>query len=259
MRRWSDVRRLRVVGCGVVVLLLTVAACAPTPSDGASQNAAATGSSGSQQTDDTSSAAPDCTNATKVTIIEKVSPGGGRTYSFKPSKLTIQRGGFLAITNKSNAVHPLVSTPDAGIVTSVLDKKERQVIQFPEEGTFSVKGAAATRRARLRVTVSGESGCDAPKNTLAITDATGKGGATANRYSFTPTKLTVAATENFTVVNESGVTQTVICTPDPGGNGDNSRLDKDETQVLAIDKPGRYVCNSIQHRRAKVTITVQGT
>jgi len=245
VRRWSAVGRLWVAGGAVVVSL---AACAPATTAGVSQNAAAEGSSDDQPAGATSSAAADCTKATKVAIVEK-SSGTDDTYSFSPSKLTIQRGGFLAVTNKSDAVHALVSEPDAGIVSSVIDLKERQVIQFPETGTFTVQSAAAAHRAVLRVTVSGESGCGAPKPTLAITEATGG-------YSFTPAKLTVTATENFTVVNESGATQTVICTPDPGGNGDNSRLDEGETQVLAIDKPGRYTCTSIQHRAAKVTIAV---
>ena len=253
MRRWQEVGRLWMACGAAVVSLATAAACAPATGVGASQNPAAAGSSGDQQTGATSSAAPDCTNATKVAIVEKASSGAGDVYSFSPSKLTIQRGGFLAVTNKSDAVHALVSTPDAGIVTSVIDIKERQVIQFPQTGTFTVRSAATEHRAVLRVTVSGESGCGAPKPTLAIT-----GEATAGGYSFTPAKLTVAATENFTVVNESGATQTVICTPDPGGNRDNSRLDKGETQLLAIDKPGRYTCTSVQHRGAKVIITVHG-
>ena len=70
--------------------------------------------------------------------------------------------------------------------------------------------------------------------------------------------FTVAATANFTVVNESRSAQTVVCAPDPGGNRDHSRLDPGETQILAIDKPGRYVCSSVQHHAAKVTITVSG-
>ena len=249
MRRWSAVGRLCVAGGAVVVSL---AACAPATTAGVPQSAAPAESSDDQQAGATSSAAADCTKATKVAIVEK-SSGSGDTYSFSPSKLTIQRGGFLAVTNKSDAVHALVSKPDAGIVSSVIDLKERQVIQFPEAGTFTVQSAAAARRAVLRVTVSGESGCGAPKPTLAITEAAGGTGG----YSFTPAKLTVTATENFTVVNESDAAQTVICTPDPGGNGDNSRLDEGETQVLAIDEPGRYTCTSVQHRAAKVTITVK--
>jgi len=36
-------------------------------------------------------------------------------------------------------------------------------------------------------------------------------------------------------------------------------LDQGETQLLAIDEPGRYGCRSVQHGTAKVTITVNGT
>ena len=258
VRRWREIGRLWLAGCGVAVSLLGVAACAPATGDAVSQNAAAVGSSGSGQAGAGSSGTsgagdtePDCTKATKVEVLAEAGAGGA--YSFRPSKLTLQRGGFLAISNKSGEVHALVSTPDAGIVSSVLDKKERQVIQFPRTGRFTVESADATRRAVLQVTVSGESGCGAPEPTLVIT------GVAAGHYRFTPTALAVAATQNFTVVNESNVAQTVVCTPDPGGNGDNSKLDQGETQVLAIDKPGRYICSSVQHSNAKVTVTVNGT
>jgi plastocyanin len=239
-----------------MVALVALAACAPAAGNGASQNTTAAGRrpTGDRPsgTPDAGSTDPDCTKATKAAIVATAS-GSGDTYSFSPSKLTIQRGGFLAISNKSGAVHVLVSTPDAGIVTSILDKKERQVIQFPRTGRFTVHSADASHRAVLRVTVFGDSGCGAPKPTLTIT------GTAAGHYSFTPAALTVAATANFTVVNESNAAQTAICTPNPGGNGDNSKLDQGETQLLAIDKPGRYQCSSLQHSNAKVTITVNGT
>ena len=233
MRRW-------VAGCAVAMSLVTLAACAPATGAAAPQGATTTTkASGGRQTKAAGDA--DCTKATKVVI----APGAG----FSPSKLTIQRGAFLAIVNKSDTVHPLTASPDAGIVSTVLDAEERQVVQFPKAGTFTLQSAAADHPA-LRVTVDGESGCDTPQPTLEIT------GAAAGHYTFSPRTLTVVATQNFTVVNKSNVAQTVVCTPDPGGNGDNSKLDKGETQLLAIDKPGRYDCASVQHSNAKVTITV---
>jgi plastocyanin len=231
------------------VLVLSVAGCAPAGVGAAAPATRTTGSSGSSGSSGSRPAAvrdgtdPACTKATKAKIIEKAD----HTYAFSPDRLTIQRGAFLAVTNKSGRVHALVSKPDAGIVTSVLDLKERQVIQFPEAGTFQVESASATHRAVLEVTVSGESGCGAPKPKVTI----GAGDV------FQPAKLSVAATENFAVVNESGTAQTVICDPDPGGNGDNSRLDAGETQLLAIDQPGRYTCTSVQHPSAKVIVTVK--
>ena len=241
MRRAAEWGRL----CSAVgaVAVLSLAACAPA-GGGAAPPAGAAHAAGTAVT---GAAHADCTKATKVTIVQKAA-AGGHVYAFSPSALTIQRGAFLAITNKSAQVHDLVSKPDAGIVTSVLDLRERQVVQFPVAGTFTVESAAAAHRATLRVTVSGESGCAAPAPTLRLTAAN----------VFTPAKLSVAATANFTVVNASRSAQTVVCTPDPGSNRDNSRLDAGETQILAIDKPGRYACTSLQHRGAKVTITVNG-
>jgi hypothetical protein len=237
VRRGAKTGQLWVAGCAVAVSLLAVGACTSHSDDGASPSTSTTTGSAS---------APDCTRATKVKITEKTATGAGVTYSFSPRSVTIERGGFLAVTNTSGRVHPLISRPDAGIVTSVLDLKERQVIQFPKAGTFRVQSQSAAHRAVLRVTVSGESGCGAPDPMLTITDAN----------SFVPRQLSVPATQNFAVVNESGATQTLRCTPDPGNNRDNSRLDDGETQLLAVDKPGRYTCASVQHPEAKVTITV---
>jgi plastocyanin len=101
----------------------------------------------------------------------------------------------------------------------------------------------------LQVTVSGESGCGAPTHKLTIVAAQGGG------YAFEPAKVTLAATENFAVVNHSGVTQSVVC--DQDASADDNRLDKGETQLLAIDEPGRYTCTSVQHSSAKVTVTVE--
>ncbi|MFD0521712.1 cupredoxin domain-containing protein [Paractinoplanes durhamensis] len=83
-----------------------------------------------------------------------------------------------------------------------------------------------------------------PEPTLTITDG----------EKFTPATAKIKATENFAVVNRSGATQSVSCTP--GNNKDHTRLDAGETQILAIDEPGRYVCASLQHPAAKVTVTV---
>lgn len=217
MRSW-------ITGCAVALLALT--GCAPN---------APTASAPQKSTAQPVTAKADCTRATKVAIVKKSSG-----YAFSPAGLTIQRGAFLAVTNKSGAAHPLRSTPDAGIVTSVIDLKERQVIQFPEAGTFTVR----TGDAELHLTVAGDSGCGSPKPTLTITDA-GR---------FTPATAEVTATENFAVVNRSGVTQSVSCTP--GSSKDHTRLEAGETQILAIDEPGRYVCASAQHPATKVTVTV---
>jgi hypothetical protein len=217
--------------------LVTVAACAPAATSG---GVAATGpattaaqpTAGSKTTAAATGDA-DCTKATRVSI---------GTGGFSPGKVTLQRGAFLFVTNKSSEVHALASTPDAGIVKSVLAGQERQIIQVPKTGTFTITSGSA----ELRLTVAGESGCDTPEPTL--TFVTG--------YAIKPAKASVVATENFTVVNKSGTAQSVICTPDPGGNGDNTRLEKGETQLLAIDKPGTYVCGSTEHPAAKVTLTV---
>jgi hypothetical protein len=164
--------------------------------------------------------------------------GGG----FTPATVKLQRGGFLFITNKTGTAYPLSAPADAGIVKSVLDANERQIIQVPQAGTFTVTSGDAA----LKLTVAGESGCGAPEPTL--TFVTGD--------AIKPAKVSVVATENFTVINKSGAVQSFICTPDPGGNGDNTRLERGETQLLAIDKPGKYVCASTEHPAAKVTMTV---
>jgi plastocyanin len=219
--------RLWVTGCAVVAL----AGCAP----GASTAGAAPETTARPAPAKPAPGKADCTRATKVAIVAQ-----GSGTSFRPAELTIRRGAFLAVTNKTSAVRPLRSAPDAGIVTSVIDLKERQVIQFPKAGKFTVGTGTAT----LRLTVAGESGCGTPEPALTIT-AAGR---------FRPATADVTATENFVVVNDSGVTQSVRCTP--GSSTDHTRLEAGETQILAIDEPGRYVCASLQHPAAKVTVTV---
>jgi plastocyanin len=218
--------------CAAVLAVAGCAPAAPASAPAQQQGAADTGPPATQS-------AADCTRATKVTIVEN---SGG--YSFSPGTIKLQRGGFIAVTNKTDRVHELVSKPDAGLVTSVLDLRERQVIQFPDEGTFAVAGAAG---AVLHVTVAGESGCGAPTPKLTIKDG----------YAFSPAKLTVAPTINFTVVNKSSAAHTLTCDPDTGGNRDHSRLERGETEILAIDNPGTYTCHSVQHPSAKVVITVR--
>jgi plastocyanin len=245
-RRGVAVVMLRVAGCAAVTLL-AVSACAPSPGGPAATRATAPASGPTGSTHAAATGA-DCTKAKKVAIVENTSGTTAHRYSFSPGTLTVQRGGFLAITNRSDKVHALITTPDAGLVTSVLDLDERQVVQFPKAGTFTVESAAAAHRAALHVTVAGESGCGVPEPTLTMTDGN----------SFAPTHLSVPATQNFTVVNKSGAAQTVTCAPDPGGNRDHSRFDRGETQILAIDKPGRYTCSSLQHPAVKAIITVTG-
>ena len=55
-------------------------------------------------------------------------------------------------------MHALTTTPDAGIFPSVLDLRERQVIQFPRDGRFTVTSGDPAHPAVLRVTVTGSCG-----------------------------------------------------------------------------------------------------
>jgi plastocyanin len=205
--------------------VLALAACAPTAPAPATAPA---------QVEAPSEAAADCTKASKVTINDD--------GSFSPTSLKLQRGAFIAVTNKSDSVHPLTAPTGSGLVKSVLDRRERQVIQFPAEGDFTITSGKSS----FKVAVAGESGCDAPQPTVTIKDG----------YVFTPAKISVQATMNFTVVNRSAATHSLLCDPDPGGNRDNTRLEKGETEILAFDKPGTYACHSVQHPAAKMVVTV---
>jgi plastocyanin len=244
VRRALEMSRPWLTGCALATTLATLMACAPAAPGGspatAGAGAATTGGRTGAGPTATGGVDPKCTKATKV----KITKTGG-TYAFSPARLTIERGAALAVTNGSGTARTLSASPDAGIVTSVVDRGERQVIQFPDEGTFTVRSAGAV----LRLTVSGDSGCPAPAHSLTIVAAPSGG------YAFEPAKVTVAATENFAVTNRSGTAQTVVCGQDD--NGENSRLAKGETQLLALDEPGRYTCTTLQHSSAKVTITVE--
>jgi plastocyanin len=231
-----EVGRPWITGAAVVLSVVALTGCAPAapPADARAAPAAVARPRTTAGSTTTAAGGADCTRATKVAIVDH-----GSGYAFSPADRRIQRGAFLAVTNRSSAVHPL-SAPDTGMVTSIIGPRERQVIQFPEAGTFAVR----TGDAVLHLTVAGESGCGSPEPTLTITGA----------GTFTPATARVTATENFAVVNRSGVTQSVRCTP--GTDQDHTRLDAGETQILALDEPGRYVCAGLRHPAAKVTITV---
>lgn len=211
--------------------LLTLTACAPTaPAAAPAQAPAEKGGT----TTKPAGGGADCAQASRVTIADD--------GSISPDNLALKKGAFIFVTNKSGQAHKLVADPDAGLVTSVLGRQEKQVIQFPEKGKFTVSAGAG----KMKVTVSGDSGCGTPEPTLTIKDG----------YAFSPAKIEVAATANFTVVNKSDAAHGILCDPDPGGNGDHTRLEKGETQILAFDKAGTYTCHSVQHPDAKVKITV---
>jgi plastocyanin len=218
----------------LAVLTLAVAACAPT-APAASPAALPAGGGGQQQASPAGGGA-DCTKASKVTV--------GAHGTIGPSPVRLQRGAFIAVTNKSGNAHRLEVRPDAGLVTSILAGHERQVVQFPKAGEFVLSAGDAS----IHVIVKGESGCGVPKPTLTIKDG----------YVFAPAKLSVKPTANFTVVNKSGAAHSILCDPDPGGNRDNTRLEQGESEILAFDKPGHYTCHSVQHPSAKVVITVTG-
>ncbi|GIF26629.1 plastocyanin [Actinoplanes tereljensis] len=238
MRRALQMSQPWLTSAAVAVAFVTLAACGA-PAAGGVPGTTATGSPPARKAGTVAGIDPKCTKATTTKITQT-----DAAYAFSPAALTIERGAALAVVNRSNSARTLSASPDAGMVASVVDPGERQIIQFPDEGTFRVRSAGAV----LRLTVSGDSGCGAPAHALTIVTASSGG------YTFEPAKVTVAATENFAVTNQSGTAQTVVCGKDD--DGANSRLAKGETQLLALDEPGRYTCTSSQHSSAKVTITV---
>lgn len=222
---------MRRQAAALIMALLALAACAPTAP---APTAAPPAEKPPAADKETTQPAVDCTKATKVTV--------DADGSISPEKIELKKGAFIFLTNKSDATFKLIDTPDAGLATSVLGKKEKQVVQFPKEGTFTV----AAGDAELHVTVSGDSGCGTPEPTLTIKDG----------YAFSPSELKVTAAANFTVINKSDAAHGILCDPDPGGNGDNTVVEKGETQILAFDKPGKYTCHSVQHPDAEVAIEV---
>ncbi|MEV6343531.1 hypothetical protein [Actinoplanes sp. NPDC051851] len=243
MRRAVLMSRPWLTCYAAAAVLVALAACAPASAGGSPSTTgpavAATGEDAGSESGTTGATDPKCTSATKVVITRS-----GGTYAFSPASLTIERGAALAVTNRSGSPRRLSAGPDAGMVTSVVARGERQIVQFPDEGTFEVESAGAV----LRLTVSGDSGCAAPAHELTIVSTS------SGDYAFEPATVTVAATENFAVTNRSGTAQTMVCGEDDDGN--DSRIAKGETQLLALDEPGRYTCTSAQHASATVTITV---
>src|SRR5262249_8275437 len=150
--------------------------------------------------------------------------------------------------------HALVSNPDAGTVMTTVFKKETQEVQFPQAGTFTVQSEDAKHRATLTVVVAEASGaCAAPKDTLTLTELVGH----PDKDSVKPAPLTVEMGAMVTIVNKTDEQHSLSCTPNPGLNGDDPKLDKGESQVVVFTKAGTFTCTSLQHKDAKVKVTVQ--
>lgn len=261
MRRLPEVRRLALACCAVALSVAAVTACG----SGTKTNNTATngtgggaGSTAQPQGGDMQSPADGgmggmgaCATPTKVTITEAV-VNGKDSYVFKPAKATVKKGGYLSITNKSDEVHALVTTMDSGVADNDIDKKETQLLQFPTSGTFKLQSVNAKHRAVLSLTVSDEdSGCDTPKTTLNLTEKAGN----PDQYFANPKTLTVTGPEMVNVVNKTDENHSIKCTPDAGTG--TVTIFKGESQVLMFAKDGTYSCASVQHKGAKVSVTVK--
>ncbi|HKS98013.1 MAG TPA: hypothetical protein VJT31_00660 [Rugosimonospora sp.] len=263
MRGLPEVRRAALACCAVALSLVAATACG---SNGKSpMNTAGAGGGGAAATtqpqggggNDMQSPADNgmggmgnCAAPVKTTISESVM-GGKDAYTFKPAKVTVKKGGYLSITNKSDEVHQLVTTTDSGISNDIVDKKETQLLAFPTAGTFKLQSSNAAHRAVLSVTVSDEdSGCTAPNDTINLTEKTGM----PDVYSASPKTLTIQGGEMVNVVNKTDEDHSLKCTPDAGIG--TVKVFKTESQVLMFAKDGKFTCASVQHPGAKVTITV---
>jgi plastocyanin len=265
MQRLPELRRLALACSALALSLAAVSACgSSTPAMNTAQNApAAGGGSAAQPQASATSQDPgmggagggDCMNTTSVSIVEKAAMGQPDKYMFNPTKVNLKQGGYLTVINRSDEVHALESNPDAGIATSIVNKKELQVVQFPTVGTFTVQSADAKHRAVLSVTVSAANDpCAAPKSTLKLTEVVGMGG---DKYSFSPKTLTVDEGDMVTVVNKTDESHSLVCTPNGRGT-QNAKVFKGETQVITFAKAGTFNCSSLQHKDAKVKVVVKG-
>src|SRR5581483_4833554 len=200
-----------------------------------------------------------CDKMLTVNFTEKITKGKPDQYFFTPKTATIKKGEYISFTDKTDEVHTLVATPDAGLQNSTIDKGESQPVQFTKAGTFTVESKNAKHRGSMTVTVTDEEGTTCGMNSLAddvtITEKASPG--QSDQYSFTPTTATIKAGDALAVVNKTDENHTLTCTPDPGINDDNLLVDKKEHQVLTFAKAGTYACASTEHPDAKITVTVQ--
>ena len=200
-----------------------------------------------------------CDKMLQVVFTEKISPGLPDKYFFNPTTATIKKGEYISFQDKTDEVHTLIATPDAGLKNSTIDKGESQPVQFTKAGTFTVESKNAQHRGAMQVTVTDEEGTTcgmkAPAVTVNITEKASPG--TPDQYSFTPTTATIKAGDSLAVVNKTDENHTLTCTPDPGIDSGSLIVDKKEDQVLNFAKAGTYACASVEHPDAKITITVQ--
>jgi plastocyanin len=217
---------------------------------GAGQPAASATSGG--MTDDTP-----CDKPLEVVFTEKAAKGQPDKYFFSPKAATVKKGEYISFRNRTDEVHALVATPDAGLAESTIDKGESQPVQFNQAGTFTLESRNAKHRGSMKVTVLDEPGTTCgmkpPTATVNITEKAGP----PDHYSFTPPTTTIKAGDSLAVVNKTDENHTLSCTPDPGINDSNLRVDKTESQVLTFATAGTYECSSTEHTDAKITVAVQ--
>lgn len=198
----------------------------------------------------------DCDKMIQVTFTEKKAMGKPDQYTFSPGTATIKKGEYIGFLNNTDEIHSLVTTPDAGLANSAIDKGENQPVQFTRPGTYTVESKNAEHRGSMMVTVTDEAGTTcgmmAPAATVNIVEQMGP----PDHYSFSQTMVTIEAGDGLAVVNKTDEDHTLKCVPDPGMNSMMLEVDKGETQVLSFGKAGTYQCASAEHADAKITIKV---
>jgi len=172
--------------------------------------------------------------------------------------VTLKTGQFITFSNQSDEVHVLVATPDAGLVSSSIDRNEEQPVQFTKAGIYTLESQNAKHRASMQVTVTAGAGTtcgiSAPNTTVTFTGKHSQGQTAA--YTLTPKTVSMSAGQSITLLNKTDQALNFSCKPSADIAEGNLRVDTNEQQVVQFAKAGQYTCTSTESPREMLSVTV---
>lgn len=199
-----------------------------------------------------------CDQMTKVVINEHDTPGKADQYFFTPDHVTIKAGEFITFSNQSDEVHVLVTTPDAALADSAIDRNEDQPLQFTKAGTYTLESQDAKHRATMQVTVTAATGTtcgmSAPGTTITFTGKHTQGQPDA--YALAPSTVSLNAGQSLALLNKTDQALNFSCKPSADLTEGNLRIDTNEQQVVQFSKAGQYTCTSTVTPKSTLVVDV---
>ena len=234
-----------------------LAACGSGSTTSASTSSSTTGSMNMDANSNMNMQAA-CDQMTKVTISEHTTPGKADQYFFTPDHVTINAGEFITFNNQSDEVHVLLTTPDAKLAMSAIDRNEDQPVRFTKAGVYTLVSQDAKHRATMQVTVTSATGTtcgiSAPGTTITFEEKQTQG--QPDLYTLTPKAVSIKAGQSLALLNKTDQALNFSCKPSADMTEGNLRIDPNEQQVVQFVKAGQYSCTSTTAPMTTIAINV---